>query len=401
MVRPKGDGSVAVKRIRGLPFLVTASILLAGALIVRGGASGANATHDDPAASHAAACPRAVVSSGLGLAWKRLNHRISYWSLHPNQQTCPSAAPAGVTLTAGNVGGDWSTGVVLEDTPLAHYRYFAVDGGGRLGFAAVDFELAIDPPGYEAKTPAEVPLASAGLAGFADYAVLLQGLTLTTDAPQPDPDYPVDYDRAQGYASRGLGAGVADLAVVDGRARFTVWARFELGPADRPAMNRAMRHARTRARVYALLVGLRDAALTHAEHGYTLRYDPPRRLLQRDYRHASPEQQRFAVAGRPGFPVAFLGLESFDFRLFGGAANGDYLRELSVQAKLVDYNPATGAATVVLDGFASNASWALTYETMINKFSARLALVQLSGGEAQQREKSFAFRTGETTVNLP
>ena len=95
----------------------------------------------------------------------------------------------------------------------------------------------------------------------------------------------------------------------------------------------------------------------------------------------------------------FLGLEGFNLALFGSVEKGDYIRELSVQAELLDYNPSTGEAVVDLDGFASNASL-LTYEIMETDFEARLALVQLPDGSVEQRRIQREFEVGQTAIPL-
>lgn len=347
----------------------------------------------------ASACPRAVVTSGLGLAWEKLNHRISLWRIYPDQAACPNAVPQNVPLQAGYVGGNWSTGQTASDTPLLRYRYFAVDAPEAVEFYALSVELFLDAPEDEAEKEVVLNLGEVGLAGKAAYTVLLSGLELRTDVKQVDPAYPPEYEPAMGYTSRGIGAAVRNLTIEEDVARFNVWARFELGKADRPRMNQAIEHARTRAVVHVLVAGLSAGAVTTAKHEYYLIYDPPWLMFQKPYNHTGPVQRHLEIQGEPGYPVAFCGLRSFDFRLFGSVKKGDYLRELSVQARLLSYDRAGGKAVLDVDGYASNASL-LTYETMENKFTAELALVQLPSGSAEPGDLRQPFATGEATLNL-
>jgi len=343
-------------------------------------------------------CPRAVVTSGLGLRWKLVNHRISLWEVAPDQPVCPAAVPEDVPLSVGSIGGPWSTGQVFTDAPSVSYAYFAVDCGAA-AFASVSVPVTIDAPSPAGSASGAVALAEHGLAGRERYAALLAGLALTTDVPQTDPLYPPEYDPAYGYTSRGIGAGVTGLAVEGGVARFDVWVRFEHGPADRPDMNEALKHARTRAVVHVLLAGLDGGAVTEEPRAYTLEYPPPPLLFAREYPRAPEELRRMEIAGVPGLPVAAVGLASFEFRLFGPVAEGDYMREFSVSADMVSHDPAAGRAVVDVDGFASNVGL-LTYETMVNDFSAGVVLLQLPSGTARPGELREAFDTGETVLPL-
>ena len=356
---------------------------------------------DDMSPEPTQGCPRAIVTSGLGLGWKWLNHRISYWDVHPEQGDCPSSVPQDAALAFGYVGGSWSTGAVWTDIPILNYRYFAVDAGPDAAFVSYRHDLTIDAPQDIANDVVVIDLEQSGLAGFEHYAVFLAGLTLDTDVEQIDPDYPPDYDPALGYTSRGIGAGISDVTVTDGKLTFGLWARFELGAADREDMNSAIAHARTQATVHMLVAGFDNAAVTSKDHAYQVQYDPPRLVLQPQYDHAPEAMRRFSIQGQPGFDQAFVALQSFNLKLFGSVDRGDYIRTLSVDANLLSYDPATGAAQVDLDGFASNASTAFTEETLENDFTGRVALVQLAGGTVSAGEKTMEFETGADQVPLP
>lgn len=345
-------------------------------------------------------CRQQMVTSGMGLRWKRVNHRISRWEISPQTPAdCSAASNPEFSLRVGCMGGNWSTGQTMKDTPILDYRYFVVNSK-YAAFLPVNVELTIEAPSPEAEREVSLSLREHGLAGFSAYEVLLNGLALDTDVPQTSPAYPAQYDPALGYTTRGIGAAVHGLSVERGMARFTVRARFELGTADRFRMNRAVRCAQTRATVQALLVGLRAGHVTALERRLVIRHPRPWVLLQPEYEPTSATERRLELAGEPGYAEAFLGLREFAFRLFAPDGKADYLRELSVQAEILGYEPDTGRTVVDLNGYASNVGL-LTYRTMINRFSARLALVQLPGGEVRAGRKTLEFPVGTTALPLP
>jgi hypothetical protein len=379
------------------------SLVIALVLAVTAGVVLTNCDDDDDDASDelvlSDACPRGIVTAGMGLRWQRVNHRMSLWRMAPFTGTCPQVVPDDAFLSAAYVGGPWSTGQTATDTPTASYRYWSVDAPGMVGFAQKSVTITIDAPDDSATADAAIDLAETDMEGFDDYAILLAGLELTTDVPQVDPAYPVNYDPQHGYTSRGIGAGVMWLDVSGGVARFSAWARFAHGEADRPPMNQAIPRARTQATVHALLVGVNRGAITETAHGYFLEYDDPRLLLAPDYDHAPAALRALTIDGEPGFDVAFAGLTAFDFDLFGSVEKGDYIREFSVDVKLTGYDAETGIAQFDVDGFASNIGL-LTYERMENDFSADVALIQVPAGTAQQRTIKEPFATGETLLGL-
>jgi len=343
-------------------------------------------------------CHRAVVTSGLGLRWAFFNHRISLWNVHPVQDECPEAVPGEEVLSVGFIGGPWSTGQVAADIPSVSYDYSAMNSEAA-AFSTVAVPITIDAPSPTGSASATVVLAEHGMEGYEQYVALLSGLTLTTDVQQVDPLYPAAYNPSYGYTSRGIGAGVSGLAVAGGELRFSAWVHFEHGRADRPDMNQALEHARTRAVAHVLLVGIRGGAITAGTNAYFLEYPPPPLLFAKEYSHAPEELRRTEIVGVPGLPEAVAGLTAFDFRLFGSVSEGEYMREFSVSAHLLSYDPVSGRAVLDVDGFASNVGL-ITYETMENDFSAGLVLLQLPGGTVTPGSLNHAFETGEILLPL-
>lgn len=344
-------------------------------------------------------CHRAVITSGFGLRWATLNHRISLWSVYPRLEgPCLGASPGDRVLSVGCVGGPWSTGHIGTDTPWVSYEYWTLESP-LAAFSTVSVPITIDAPSAFGTGSVRIDLARSGLRGYQRYAALLLGLRLETGVKQNDPLYPPEYDPSWGYTSRGIGAGIVDLDTGDGTLDLAVWARFEHGPSDRADMNRALQHARTRAVVHVLLVGLSSGAYTAETVSYRLEYPKPRRFFAPDYPHAPEELRRIEIQGAAGLPVAVAGLSGFDLCLFGSSNRGDYVRELSASVRLVSYDPGTGRVLLDVDGFASNVGL-LTYETMENDVSATVVVLQVPEGRATAGRLNRAFETGEALIEL-
>lgn len=375
----------------------SALVLLLVAL-VSAGSSCEGGGETESAGGIDAGCHQAVVMSGFGLRWATLNHRISLWSVYPYLEgPCPGA-PGDRLLAVGCVGGPWSTGHIGTDTPWVSYEYWTLESPFA-AFSTVSIPITIDAPSAFGTASVRIDLARTGLRGYQRYAALLSGLTLTTSVKQENPFYPPEYDPSWGYTSRGIGAGILDLRTDDGTLDLAVWARFEHGPSDRADMNRALQHARTRAVVHVLLVGLSSGVYTAETVSYRLEYPRPRRFFAPDYPHAPEELRRIEIRGAAGLPVAVVGLSGFDLCLFGSSNRGDYMRELSASVRLVSYESSSGKALLDVDGFASNVGL-LTYETMENDFSATVVLLQLPEGGAAAGRIEKAFETGETFIEL-
>ncbi len=341
--------------------------------------------------------PHGIVTSGFGLSWDLFNHRIKKWSIRPDWNG-NDYDDSEYALAVSLVGGPWSTGTYMEDIPRAEYSFFYVEGGSNCRLAQAAVPLTIESGESEAEKEIEILLEDLNLDTFPNHAVFLQGLSFDTDISQSS-HYPSDYDPKDGYTSRGIGGGVDDVETTSEKIRFTTWVRMESGPADRDNMNRAIKHARIETTVYLLIVGYTEGAVTYKDHEYFLSYDPPTLLFQTVYDHGDSELRQFSITGDEGYETAFIALRSFNFKLFGSVENGDYMREISVQSKLLDYNKKTGKANIDLDGYASNAS-TFSFETMENDFSATVALVQLGSGAAYPGYFKHEFEAGSEVFSL-
>lgn len=358
----------------------------------------ADETDDDDLPDDVFGCPRHLVTSGFGLAWKNLNHRISLWDVHPLQPACPKSVKENTILNIGYIGGDFSTGDIMSDVPIYQYSGYAINTKNSLSFRSGAAELIVQPPDYTVEK--EITLRGDQFGDQRSSTVLISGLTVDTDIEQIDPDYPDSYAPELGYTVRGMGVWIENIRVEEGRLQFSLQAKFEPGIGDRPAMNDAIRHARIRMKVYYTAVTMHQGIATTIEHGYLLEYPPPTFLIPQHIAHASENQREITISGYPGYGLAFCGFMGFDFSLFGDSGKGDYIREISINASLVDYEPFSGKTVLDIDGYASNSSLT-AWETMKNDFLAKVTVVQFNSSWLSPINMSDQFTTGSANIPLP
>ncbi|MDP8254921.1 MAG: hypothetical protein P9M14_04170 [Candidatus Alcyoniella australis] len=352
----------------------------------------------DPQPSVSPPCARAVVTSGLGYGWERLNHRLSLWRITPEfGGLCPPKVPDDASLGMAVVGGSFTTGTLFRDNPWFDYDYFSVDSP-QVRFIPGRAVLYVTGPEFITEEQLQIQLPDLGEFVPSTAVALVQGMEIYTGVEQSDPEFPADYDPALGYTSKGLGIRLSRPELTNGRATFDVRVRCQAAVADRDDMNAAVPHSTTRMVVDYLLVLIDQGAAIEQSHGYTLHYDKPKLLREQQIDHATAEQRRVELQGTPGLQTAFIGLAGFNWKLFEGA-RGDYLRALSCRARLAQYDPASGLAVVDLDGYASHAS-IIAYESMVNDFSADVVLVQLASGSALPQSLSGSFEVGSTRFDL-
>lgn len=342
----------------------------------------------------------AVVTTRMGLGWANLNHRITLWRVRLAPE--PGAAGTESSLDAAYIGGDFSTGETMSDTPMvemAGLRASATDPS-QMGFARERIILDVDPSA-ESQTTVSLARSSLRLAGYPRVVALLQGLELNTDVPQ-DASYPPNYDPAHGYTSRGFGAGVEVTALDDDTLSLAVRARFEHGHSDRTDMNAAMEVARTRVAVDVLLVGLpANAPLLEGRVDYRLTYPEPEPLVDQDIPAPSAEQTAIDLQAPPGSPSGIYGLASFDFRLDPDEPGaGYYIREMDVGVALRHHDVPSGAATFDLVGYASNATGFLAFYALRTQFEGELVWLPVPV-TTESIVLSEAFETGAASFDLP
>ncbi len=376
--------------------------LIAVAVLVLLGCDGASGTQGpapDPEAT-----PCALITAGLGLRWEKLNHRVSWMRLAPAWDGCETTA----VLDAAFIGGDFTTGDVMTDTPVLYYAGTKLSAPGIVGTFAGSETLSITAPIEDAHTAVSLDFAETHLAGFDDYVVLIDGFDLRTEVPQLG-DFPDNgYDPAHGYTTRGHGVEVSEPLVGAHGLSFVVRLRAAWGPSDREDMNAAQAHATVQGTVHYRVLGLSGAAVTAVGNAYRLEYEPPVPLEEQTIAPASTAQIRVEAPVDPALPVLVAGWRSFDLRLDpdgdadpdGGGPIGYYLRAWSVDARVVEQR--SDAAILEISGYASNASGFIAYYPMVVDFHAEVALIQLpAAATASPVELMEAFETGAEVFLIP
>ncbi len=363
---------------------------------------------DNPAPSPSA-CPSGIVTNGFSLRWERLNHRISWYKLHPFLNACDPPSVAGATLDAAFIGGNFTTGEQMDDTPLLDYRYQTAHSPDILGFATGKADFALSAPENQAEQQVDVSLVQESLTGFDHYAVLVTGVEYDTRVEQ-GPDYPDDYDPAHGYTSRGIGAWCKDVTLSDDGATlsFTAGLRFDHAPSDRANMNRAIPEAKTKGALYYTVVGVENGALQTATVDYTLRYPEPVPLEDQVIEHAATDLRRVEIARDPDLPDALVGVTAFNFVLDPDAeadAEGDvpigyYIREFAVLAELAEWETGSETGIVDFDGYASNATGFFAFYPLISQFTGEVAVIQYDGVSPSTFQLQEAFSTGAQSFEL-
>jgi hypothetical protein len=361
---------------------------------------GCEGSADDGALDYdPAACTAFTLPTGLGLSWENLNHRISLWQLQ--LEPSPAEACATDTLSVAYIGGDYSTGETLTDTPSVAWDGLRVTAAGPevLGVARARLELEVGPTGVATKIQS-LERASLALSGYPTVVAFVEGLRLVTDVPQ-GADYPSDYDPAHGYTSRGIGAGARVLTLTPESLELEGFVRFAHGPSERPDMNAALAVATTRATLDLVLVGLPDGAARTGEVAYHVDSEPPPAWTDVPSQGPTAEQVQVEIQGPPGAHAGLYGWTRFRFELdpLEAEGMGYYVRDLHISLTLDELDEARGLARFSARGYASNASKFLAFYGMGCGFEGALAWIpaDLTVTPVAQRAP---FETGSASFPL-
>lgn len=316
----------------------------------------------------------ALVLTGWEFHWEQLSHRISLLRVGLNQDS---------TLDLGLVGGDFSTGETMVDTPGYRVRFERVEAPGlRAWEGAATFDvgpdgflfdrLMIDTPGWDGPV-----------------AAFLQGFSIDTSVPQPE-GYPEDYDPGYGYTSAGFGVAIGEPSQFREAVEVPVDLTLRWAPQDREDMNAAIPHAHTEVGVRVLVVGFDGELSTEVVSG-SVEYDyaPP-------YTEQPPTEVPVRLEG-PG-AEGFVGWRGFDLegRALGeDEGQGDYLRAFG--AELVPGQAAASSFEGTAVGTLSTTSL-IEFIQLAVDFRAELGRVGARDARVEHYAVSGTFPTGTATV---
>lgn len=340
-------------------------------------------------------CADALIMSGFGLRWADEARNVARLGVHPalGESHFPEGCPPTSALRGADLVSrlDDGTGEATGGRVSATYHVVGAgeggevpdagaDGGAWLGLRTARGAATVRLDGEaEATAPQLFDLAPAGMGGAPAIAVVLDGFEVDTDVLQ-GPGYPPDYDPARGYTVRGLGAWIDGVTRDGDDLSFSVGARLALGRSDDPDMNAASPVARSEIVVHYLVVALPVAPATgtiayreqHRGHG-------PAEL---EVCRPEPGTTALSIDGPP-LPHAAAALTRFLFSFYADeGTEGDRLRELSVRIGDFAYDPATGDATMHVEGYASNAGPPPPRLPMDYEVMAEVALLSWEGDGA-------------------
>ena len=362
------------------------------------------------------ACLQAWIPSQLGFAWERLNHRVSYLEVR-RDEGC-----AADTGRVGFIGGDFTTGETLDDDAIVRYQAHRVVGAGPEAprFARQSVEVMVQAPSWTLTERVPIDRAALGFRRRGHVAAIVEGFAIDTRMERP-PGYPLDYNPAHGYTTRGHTLSV-DVRDAQGPApSLDVTLRFEPGLAhDRLPHNQALAHARIRVRVDLLLVDAGASAPVEASVAYDVAYSKPVPLQDSVLEPVDEGLRLVEVDGRPGLPAGFYGWRRIHFvwdpdptcrrtsQCSAGAAceeglcvsdfpAGYYMRDMSVDVVQRSYDPTTGRALFDLHGYASNTTAFLEFHGLRSRFEGAVLWWQAPGRQGETAWE-LRFPAGEREV---
>lgn len=382
---------------------------------------GALCLDDAPVAANA--CSRAVVPTRMGFAWEALNHRIS---------TMDTRLDYGCGATEGRttiIGGDFTTGEVMDDDALLRWRQLELDATdlGDCGprFGRVSLETVVTAPTYTERMRRTVSRSGLGLRSRGTVHGVIQGFGFDTRGGRLE-GFPEDYNPDHGYTTRGYGMEVHVRDLGGDELEVIVDVRFEPGLShDRENHNEAMPFAAIATRVDVLLV---DSVRTPVHTGgvsYVTEHPAP--PFGRDVPVPPPpeEARRVVLQGTPGAPEGFWGWRKFDFLLEPPEAcsrrsdcargnvcteegvcsrdagvPGYYIREISVDLDLLDFDAQSGIATFDVLGYASNATRVIEFYALQSTFRGEFTWWQAPVA-ARAEDHALAFPAGSASWPAP
>ena len=354
------------------------------------------------------ACGVGLLPQRFSLSWEKVNHRVSLLGFGtPILADLPCPALPGQAAIAIK-GGDWSTGQTMKDTPRVEAFFYAVDARRDGDHPAAAFvrttnNYTLGPQGDSKDHRAQVSdtlvfdLAALKIEGYQRYVPAIIGYRLDTGVKQPQ-GYPGDYDPGHGYTLSLLEIKLGEPVRAGSRIQIPLTASIGWGPSDRRNMNAALKLAVTAVRVDVALIGL-DGHTTQWSKSYKLAYGTPELGKELNQPPATEEQKRLLVQGRSGFQHAVPIWQTIRHELTGDKYVGFYIRTLRDSVKLLSHDPANGAVTLDVDGYAGTSS-VIDFHRLTHAYEAAGQVLQLNARSVRTAGTSGDAAIGDTLMNL-
>lgn len=367
--------------------------------------------------------PSFVLPTRMGYRWRHFNHRVAAWKFGLLRDG--DGHPWADRLQTRSVGGPFSNDLLRDERPELKFGYqrIDVDSVERIGAARRRLDVLLDSPGAH-RVDERFDREELDLSGYRQVVAVLTGFGFETDVPQPV-SYPNAYRPGHGYLTRGLGARVQVSEVDERSIELSVWLRYGIGAAmDRPHHNEALLEARIGAEIDFALIGVTDVPVHRAGVSYETEYSEPKIAVGAPLESIPDRLKRVQLDGTASAPAGFVGIQGFNFELtpstscrwnrdwpLGDHLRGDdrghpeygapgyYLRELTVDLERERFDPDSGRAAFLFDGFASNSTFSIPFHPLNSEFSGEMVWIQAPG---ERRDVEFAseFPTGTALFGL-
>lgn len=353
-------------------------------------------------------CAQGLILSGFGIRVHDGALPMARWGILVRPGLADTCRP-GSSLRGATLGVELDTRVGLATVRVTHHVVGGGDpppppdaGMGFVGVAMARGSAVIDLDAVRGDTERVIQLfdlRSGGLEAAPEIAVVLDGIEIETEVSQ-GAAFPLEYNPAQGYALRSVGARIGPIERMGTDLRFEVTGTLGLGRVGEAIMDQAAGVARTRMIVHYLVVGSAFAPVTGS---VTYR--------ETHFGHAGEElavcrpaaaTTSLVIDGPPG-TMAAPGLTFFSLQLFPDLDDaGAYVHELSILVDAFEHDPVTGRATMQVEGFVSNQGPPAPRFAMDYIVDAEVALLSWTGtGAVVPLRYETEIGGGRSDLELP
>ena len=369
------------------------------------------------------ACPSFVLPTRMGYRWRNFNHRISVWKFGLNRSD--GGHPWADSLQAHSVGGPFSDGLGQGECPQVKFGFqrIDVDSIEDLGAARSTIRTTIGPGGTIQGTK-RFGREALSLTGYRSIVAVITGFGFDTGVDQTRL-FPRQYHPAHGYVTRGLGADIRVTDLTDESVEIGFSLRYGFGASmDRPHHNEALLEAQVGAELDIALIGATDIPFQTGRVDYQLDYEEPQIGVQQQIDPAPRDLQSIRLDGESRAPAGIWGIQGFNFDLspdrscdwnrdwpMGEKLRGEggghpkyglpgyYIRELTLDLSQRSYDPRTGEAEFLFNGYASNSTLSIPFHPLRSHFTGQMIWLQ-SEATTEDRSISSEFQTGAAEFPL-